>query len=720
MTNEKGGPRRRTELRKLVFAGLGLQAMCWSLQASAAEGAADETGEITVTAQRRNESLQRVPVAITALPAAKLESANIVSTQDLPLLTPSLNFMNVGKYGQPRIRGVGTTADAPTVENPVATYVDGIYYANQGSTILSLPNIEQIEVDKGPQGTLFGRNATGGLIQIKTKDPSFTDLAGSVSASYENYNTATGSAYIGGPVATNVAADIAVYVRHQGDGYGTNILTGQEINKTNSLVARSKWIFTPSDRTKITLIGDYIRVRGAAGQAPAPGTTPQGGSPPLSGQDIAVPAPLRNTITQGGVSLRIEQELGDISFLSTTAYRKAKGLDYFPNVGQNPADLLNVQLHDFSEQASQEFQLQSASGGRLEWTVGAFFYYADAGWSPIDLSGPALGGINHIYEFTDQKTYSAAAYGQATYKIADNTRVTLGLRYTADRRKWNIYETFDAPFSIPDARDQGNRLFKKVTWRAAIDHRFDNGMLVYASMNRGFKSGGWNDFLLPATAYEPEQLDAYEVGVKADLLGRALRLNLAGFYYDYKNVQVNRYINGILLIYNGAQARVYGLEAEGTARFSSRFTVDFGLSLLDDKYTSFPNADIGTPAIGGGTSFVSGSAAGNRLTHTPDWTANLAATYTVPLPSGSVEFNATYLHSDGFYGSVDQRLRQSPYNLVGGQISWVSAGDAWRISVFGRNLANERYASTLYAQGNGDIVQYAPPRTYGVKVERKF
>jgi len=719
VTYSNGGARRREWMRNVVVAGLSLPTLAWALPVHAADEVNADSSDIIVTAQRRNENLQRVPVAITALPASKLNSANIVSTQDLPVLTPSLNFMNVGKFGQPRIRGIGTTADAPTVENPVATYVDGIYYANQGSVILSLPNVEQIEVDKGPQGTLFGRNATGGLIQIKTKDPSFTTVVGSLGASYENYDTFTGSAYVGGPVSSNIAADIVLYVRHQGEGYGKNVLTGQEINKTNTYIARSKWIFTPSDTTKITLIGDYLRVRGASGQSPAPGTTPQGGTVPLSGQDIAIPAPSKNSISQGGVSLRIEQEIGDLSFLSTTAYRKAKGIDYFPNVGKDPNFLLNVQLFDFAEQASQEFQLQSGTGGKLEWTVGAFLYYADGGWNPIHLFGPGL-GINYIFEYTDQKTYSGAVYGQATYEIADATHLTLGLRYTVDQRKWHILATFDPAFGIPDATDHGNRTYKKLTWRAALDHRFDDGTLIYASANRGFKSGGWNDFLFPATDYKPEQLDAYEVGVKAEPFGKALRLNLAAFYYDYKNVQVNRYINGVLLIYNGAAARVYGLEAEGSARLSSRFNIDFGLSILDDKYTSFPNADIGTPTPGGGTTFTSGSAKGNRLTHTPDWTANISGTYTIPLSSGSLELNANYMHSDGFYGSVDNRLRQKPYDLVGGQISWVSEEDVWRISAFGRNLAKEHYAATLYAQGNGDIVQYAPPRTYGVKVDYKF
>jgi iron complex outermembrane receptor protein len=676
--------------------------------------------EITVTAQKRNENLQSVPVAVTALSASELQQAGIVSTQDLPALVPSLNFMNVGKFGQPRIRGIGTTADAPTVENPVATYVDGVYYANQGASVLSLNNIEQIEVDKGPQGTLFGRNATGGLIQIKTRDPSLTHFQGLASLSYENYDTTTGNAWFGGPVASNLAADLGLYVRDQGHGYGTNVLTGQEINKTNRYVARSKWIYTPSDSTRIVFIADYLGIKAADGQAPAPGTTPLGGAPALPGQDIAVPARYSNTLEQGGGSLRIEQGLGDLTFMSTSAYRKGTGTDFFPNVGQASTFLTNVQLHDFSEQASQEFQLQSASVSRLEWTTGVFLFYDDGGWNPIDLSGGALAPIEHIFDVTDQKTYSGAIYGQSTYKITQSTRVTAGLRYTTDQRKWHIDQTFAAPFDIPAAYADGDERFNKLTWRFALDHTLPDGTLVYVSANRGFKSGGFNDFLIPATPYKPEQLDAYELGAKSEFLEGHLRLNLAGFYYDYQNVQVNRYEKGILLIYNGAAAQVIGFEAEGEARLSPHFALNFGLSVLNDKYTSFPNADITSPAPGGGTDIASGSAKGNRLTATPDWTFDLSGTYSVPLRVGALELSANYFHSSGFYGSVDGRLRQPAYDLVGAQLGWVSDDKSWRISAFGRNLANELYATTLYTQANGDIVQYAPPRTFGVMIERKF
>lgn len=675
--------------------------------------------EIVVMAQRRAENLQEVPIAITALTAGAIEAANITGTQDLVILTPGLNFNSVGGYGQPRIRGIGTTADTPTLENPIATYVDGVYYAHQGGSLMSLNNIERIEVLKGPQGTLFGRNATGGLIHIITREPT-QELTGRVSLGYENYETFTANGYVGGGLAANLAADLALYVRRQGDGYGTNILTDQEINKMHNFAGRSKWVLTPSDSTKMTLIADYARNNGAMAQSPAPGTVPLGGAPDLPDQDVAVPSPYKNTFSQGGASLRIEHDFDGVNLVSTTAYRKTRGTIFFPNVGQDPDFLTLVKLYDRAEQASQEFQFQSNSDSAFDWTAGAFLFYADGGWQPVELSGGALAPLDRIFLNSSQSTYSGAAYGQSTVDFGQGTSLTLGLRYTIDRRKWDLLQEFDAPFPLGPFSDEGKRTFKKLTWRAALDHEFESGLLLYLSANRGFKSGGFNDLALPATPYLPETLDAYEAGFKTDLFDSRIRINGAGFYYDYKNLQVTRYENGILLLYNGAGAEVYGMDLDAEALVTSRLRVGAGLSVIHGRYKSFPNADITFPAPGGGTIITTGSAKGNRLSYTPDWTVNLSANYSIPLPVGTLDLAVAYFHSDGFVGSPDERLRQKAYDVVNASASWSSDDEAWKISIYGRNITDELYASALYAQANGDAIQYAAPRTYGVSLQRAF
>jgi len=679
--------------------------------------------EIVVTAQRRSERLQDVPVAVTALSESSLQAAGVGSTQDLPMVTPGLVFNSVGGYAQPRIRGIGTTGDAPSIENPVALYVDGVYYAHQVGSIFALNNIEQVEVDKGPQGTLFGRNATGGLIQVTTDKPT-QELQGNASVSYGNYNTYATADYIAGGITKDLAADLSVYYQDQVDGYGTNIATGQQINRDASFSFRSKWVLTPTSATEVMLIADYSGDNGAYAQAPAPGTTPLGGGSNLEPQNVNVPTPYKNLDREGGVSLHIRQDFDSMQFVSTTAYRKDNDFILFPNATANIAALTLVTLPDSFKQYSQEFQLSSADHNDFRWTTGVFLFYAEGGWQPLSLtSGGALSTIAPLTEIQipdTQTTRSAAAYAQGTQKLSETTNLTLGVRYTVDKRQWQGSEIFTAPFPIPTVEDSANATFKKPTWRIALDQKLSDSVMGYVSYNRGFKSGGFNDSVVPAAPYKPETVDAYELGLKTEFFERRLRWNTAAFYYNYKDIQVSRYQFGNLVIYNGAAARLYGLDMDLQANLLRDFTLTTGLSYVHDRFTSFPDASITTPQPGGGTIFGTGSATGNRLTNTPDWTADVAADYTIPTSIGKIGLNATYYHNSGWYGSVDMRLRQPAYDVVNTSVSLTSAGDVWRATLWAKNLSNETYAVYLAAQANGDSIQYAPPRTYGITLQYKF
>ena len=250
-----------------------------SSAASADAGAPGVTlEEITITAQKRSENLQDVPISVEAFRADALDAAAISTTADLDVVTPGLETGSEFGWAQPHLRGIGTISVDPGVESPVAMYVDGVYYSSLAGGVLALNNVEQIEVDKGPQGTLFGRNATGGLIQITTKDPT-QNFSGQVGLTYGNYNTGGGDVYISGGITPSIAADVAVYVNDQGTGYGTNYFTGIEVNKTSENAIRSKWIFNAPDNTEVKLILDYEQTNFSPVALPAPGTTPLGGSP---------------------------------------------------------------------------------------------------------------------------------------------------------------------------------------------------------------------------------------------------------------------------------------------------------------------------------------------------------------------------------------------------------------------------------------------------------
>ncbi|MEX2150857.1 MAG: TonB-dependent receptor [Steroidobacteraceae bacterium] len=680
---------------------------------------ASKLDEVIVTAQRRNESLQDVPIAVTALAGDMLERSGVRTAEEIELVTPGLSYSTVGSYAMPRIRGVGTNANAATIENPVALYVDGVYYAYQAGSSLSLNNIEQVEVIKGPQGTLFGRNATGGLIQVTTRRPT-SDTSGRVSVGYSDYDTFTSNLYLSGGVGSTVAADVALYYRDQNEGYGRNLATGQDVQIMKNFAGRSKWLWTPSDATEITFIVDVGRDDGAIALAPAPGTTALGGSVLPPAQDVDVPAPYRNENEQEGASVRIAHEFDKLDFVSTSAYRNANSVVLFPNATNNPETMTLVTLKDNFEQYSQEFQLLSRGDGPLEWTAGIFLFGSEGGWEPVGISGLPIAPLNSINISNTQETQSAAVYAQGTYALTDATNLTLGARYTWDRREWNGSMVFDAPFPIPTVVDDGKLSYNEPTWRVAVDHRFSPALLGYVSMNRGFKSGGFNDSVVPASPYDPETLDAYEIGAKAQLADSSVYINAAAFYYDYKNIQVSRYANGNILIYNGAGAEVYGVDLEIQLRLTSQFHLSAGFSVLDHEYTEFPNADITTPQPGGGTLITTGSAQGNRLSNTPDFTANISAEYQLPISTGNADFNVTYYYNDGWYANPDNRLRQPSYNLLNTSASWTTSDDAWQFTVYGRNLFDEEYAVFLSAQANGDSFQYGPPRTYGFSIERRF
>lgn len=352
--------------------------------AHAQDQAPVETGleEIIVTAQKRSENLQNVPVAITAVSSARLAASNITSAADIGAVTPSLSLTQVAGTLQPHIRGVGTSSSGPGVENPVAMYLDGVYIASGSSSLLTLNNIERVGVLKGPQGTLFGRNATGGLIHVITRDPAH-DPAGSVEVGYANYRTINANAYMTAGLSDTVAADLAVRYEHQGDGWGTNLFNGRDVNRTDhDLTLRSKWLFEPGDATKIRLAIDYSDRKAYDAQHWIPGypitfNNPFFGGPYDQGgpYDINKNVDEDSRLRSGGASLQINHDLGAVALQSITAYRKAK-YNFDLDLDLTPVALIRCCGTVRAEQLSQEFQLSSTGGGPFKWVAGVYLFAA--------------------------------------------------------------------------------------------------------------------------------------------------------------------------------------------------------------------------------------------------------------------------------------------------------------------------------------------------------
>lgn len=690
-------------------------------------------GEIIVTAQKRDERLQDVPVAVSAVNEEQLASRGIESSVDLRLAVPSLNSTPASGYVANSIRGVGALGFAPGIESPVGLYIDGVYIAAPQASELSLNNISTIEVLKGPQGTLFGRNATGGLINIKTKTPGQT-MEGKFALSYGNLGTLTGSAYLGGGLGENLAADIAVNGRTR-DGFGKNAPTGEDVGKVHhDISVRSKIVWTPSSDTTVTATGAYWDGKDTNGWfVEVPGNR-NGFIPGRVAIDRGYNASTNTNTVQDGWSamgaLKIEHDFGGVALTSTSAYREGnlfltRDLDY---TEINSANLL---LEQRDKQFSQELQLSSVGNSRLKWTAGLFYFYLKSEYRPlvVDLANFPFAGI--VYTANEAQTgNSYAGYGQATYALTDSTNLTLGGRYTSEKRAAinasdNVFVPFinlNIPTTYPDRSVKADRF----TYRISLDHRFSPELMVYASYNTGFKSGGYNTGAPGTPAYAPEKIKAAEVGAKMDLLDRKLRLNLAAFHYDYSDIQVQRIALANLIVFNGAKARINGVDGDFTAVFTPHFNLTGGFTWLDTKFQSFPVCPIsiaggGVPLAtsGPGTAYPNGCT-GNQIPFAAKFTGSIAANYTAALGDGELQLSGNLYYNSGYYFETDNVLRQPRYAKVGASAKWTS-NSGLSIGAYGRNLTNRRTALFMGSQTSGNTsVAWADPREYGVTLGFEF
>jgi len=391
-------------------------------ESAAADGSGPRLDEVIVTAQRRAENLQNVPVAVTALTSSDLAASGIVGTLDLPVAAPGLTMPQSAGYVMPHIRGVGTSAFGAGLENSVATYVDGVYFASAPAAILQLADVDRVEVLRGPQGTLFGRNATGGLIQIETKDPSSAP-GGSASLGYGNYRTATGAGYLTGGLGESVAADLSLQGSFQGQGYGTNLFNGQDVYKaTRSFSGRTKWLVQPGPRTTLRITADYESNAGSQFESShsAPGTAPAFG-PAFSGSpwDINSDFQPYNDYKGGGLSARIDQDFDAVKLVNIMAYRKSRfTLGFDGDLTPLTIETINP-IVDRESQFSEELQLLSGSREKLSWIAGAYYFHATGSYRPsqVNLGGPLqipLGpppapSISEIQIAGDQVTDSIAS-----------------------------------------------------------------------------------------------------------------------------------------------------------------------------------------------------------------------------------------------------------------------------------------------------------------------
>jgi iron complex outermembrane receptor protein len=705
--------------------------------------------EIVVTAQKRVQSAQNVPIAITALDSNQLAAAGVSGTGDLRAAVPALNVTTAtGGYGLPRIRGIGATGQGPGIENPVAVYVDGVYYGAAFGVLQSLYDVEQVAVLKGPQGTLFGRNATGGLIQISTLGPSF-DLKVKGQLGYANYGTYSGAGYLSGGLTDTIAVSVSGQYDNQNHGWGKNLFTGNDVQDARSWVGRAKLLWKPDTLTSVLISGDF---NGRDGGEPAfrnfglntLGQNVQnqiialGGNPD---RDIYSDVDPKLRARQLGTSLTASRNFGGVSLKSITAYRKTDLRFFFDPDGTTQRRTV-VDNDQFDKQFTQEINLVSETHGKFDWAIGGFYMHDISGYDPARSTGLLVNGGNGYSDYiSDIRNNSYAAFAEGTYHIDASTNLIAGLRYTKDEREATARTVnfVGATGVITTTSTSDDHTFNKVTWRASIDHRFSPELLAYASYNRGFRAGSYVPQTNPLQLLRPEVVDAYEVGIKTDLFDRSVRFNLSGYYYAEKNIQVMQIIAGAQYVYNADGAHIYGIDGDITWKVSSDFRLFGGFNVTHARYTSFTNAIISVPyplttsstlpagqsCIGtfgnpfaqlGGSCLIRGDASGNKLQNTPSFTGSVGGSYDLHTSIGKFTLAGNYYYNDGYVGQPDERVKQKSFNTIDTSLTWHAPGARYFVRVWGRNLTDAFYRTQIGSSNTGDNGTNGAPRTYGATI----
>ncbi|MAC32329.1 MAG: hypothetical protein CME38_01830 [Haliea sp.] len=696
--------------------------------------------EVVVTAQKRNQSLQDVPVAVSAFTNEALTDFGVSNTQSLQMVTPSLVYNNTGAEGSPYLRGVGTRLASLGLESSVATYIDDRYVSRPAASLFELSDVERIEVLKGPQGTLYGRNATGGAIRVITMDPD-DEFEGDVSLSVGNYNRMNLSGRVNIPITDTLAAQVSGISSNR-DGYADNLVPegASELDDRDFQATRAKvrWDIAPDAMMKLSVAywnqdDNNGNDRVAVGPSELSVGLSRGG---ITGTKPDEAATANNaTIEQDEISadLRFDVAFESFDFASITTYSDFDSES--PTDGDGTSDVtLDATRAQDVQTYTQEFQLLSNGDGPLNWIVGMYYFYQEGDTFAIaDINGGAA-TISNMDQYVETDAYSL--FGQATYNFNDHWALTLGGRWNTEEK--DVEQTL-IPGTVPNGVGtppnipfEDNESWDEFTPKATVEYRTDTS-LIYLTYAVGFKSGGFNYPAASPAAVPlgPEILDSIELGYKGDLMDDRLRLNGALFYYDYQDLQVTRAAadttgSGIsLTTENAADASVLGFELDLTALVTEALTLTAGVSVLDSEYKNYDaSAKIPREGVAGLTDAFF-DADGESLLRASDFSGYVSANYEIDVQKGRVPIVLTYSYKSeydfDFVGSSEtQALTQDDYGLLSLRVSYVPSSEKWRVAVWGNNLTDEEYFTEVAANAFGLWGSYGEPRTYGVDLSYYF
>ncbi len=749
--------------------------------------AAPAIEEIVVTAQKRETALQDTPISISALGEEQIERDNIQDFRDVAQQVPSMTFTQLQGYTQLSMRGVGTDLTNLAAETSVALYEDGVY---RGAAFLQgTPSfdLERIEVLRGPQGTLYGRNATAGAANIISRRPT-DDFEANAMVTLGSKALRQGNFGVAGPLIDGTLSGRASVVYLDRDGYRENLHTGNDVDDNNVKGARASLYWNPTDQLEFVLRGDITQQHASNGLFLVLASVPTalGISPSNIGGFLTAPNPdlrgasladvfgltfptatqpvlqdpddlevrhnvdAHRTIKQRGFSLT-GTWTGDALTAKFIASHRDDSMQFLSDSDGTDLQELTNDARQNNDQDTYELNLSGTLlNGDATWLLGAY-YFKEEGQARFyyDLSalqttfeaifgifGPggaplppgsltAFGtqlktGTGRAEPFLNfritQESESKAVFGQTTWSATDALRLTLGARYTTDTK--DVHRELTLNLGGAPCDSQSDKDWDQFTGTAIADYRLTDDVLTYVSVSRGYKAGGFNAGECSG-AFNPENLTAYEVGVKSQAFEDRLQLNASVFKYTYKDIQVNRFIQNASSITNAAEADIRGLELELLALPTDHLQLSGGLTFLNTEYGG--DATFSDPIIGGDPIPVDG----NDLLRSPKWKLYAAVQYQWMVPIGTITAKVDASYSGKYYFDVfeatlpnQSEMEQESYTIANFRVGWESNDGNYHVDAFVENFTDELYAETRQAIGTtGAIIgEFSTPRRYGLRV----
>lgn len=671
--------------------------------------------EIVVTAEKREESLQQVALTLDAITSKTLEAEGIDNTMELQMRTPSLAYNTNGVSQQPYLRGVGGNNLGIGTETSIGVYVDGVNITRTTAIFRELYDVERVEVLKGPQGTLYGRNAAGGAINVITREPE-AEYSFSGDLTVGNLGKTKAGFAVNVPVVPGKFFARFSALRTKDDGYVENILLDQGLEAIDWLSARGQFLWLLGDNSDLLITTEVGREDGTRNLAAIIDT--RAFSPTTDVFGAVIPDDPRQVTYDFEDSLKVDFNLikaryeyrGEhFTFKSNTAFQTTEMDGAYDGEGSSLPILTSIQYEN-SDAFSQEFLL-SSNNDRYNWLLGAYFLRedADSSFRLGIFEGDPTGNV--FDPIAENEVTAEALFGQVELDMSEEVRLTLGLRYSQEEKDYAVDHYLNGAVV---GRSENTLDWDALTPRISLAYRPDDRTMWFISATRGFKSGGVNTIAILPTAeeYDPETLWSFEGGIKTTMAGNRLRFNAAAFYYDFNDLQLNQVSQeNITRITNAAQAEIQGLEMSLSARPVPRFSLDVGLMFLDATFkeylTADPNGEPGTIL----------DLSGNRLPRAPETSYNIAGNYRLDMAGGDLDLYGSYRYqSEVFFTEFETPLvNQEGYGLANARVTWTAPEGRWAFSVFGKNVGDKLYrGNVIHADGLiGKLQFFGAPLEYG-------